>query len=461
MSFMLRRTLFFCLYVLLLTQPHLSAANPLETYGFGARAIGMGGAYSAVSDDFSAVYYNPAGLAQIDQVDIGFGMTFFDAGFKSIQNVVVGETPQGAPIIGDVDTSVSDNGGFMGGLGVGITRRIAIGVGMYVPSNKYLAKLQTQNQREPHFIWYEKRPQRFAILVAAGVEILKGLYVGAGADILFGPEGQVKVMVPVGGEGTVDLSLLFRPRIFPYGGLLYKIKDNMSIGLVYKEERTQGEVDITLSAEISIQDAVMPIAGKMDSMIFYSPRQVTLGWSWKPGERLHVSLDLAWLQWSKFQDATMKMLVQFFDSAYVPFQERLDPGFHDTFLPRAGIEYAVKTLDGFSWAEAIELKLRGGYSFVDSPVPEQTGITNYLDSDTHVFSCGLGAALLKPFNMNRTFHMNLYFQVHHLTNREHIKEEEVVDLNGDGSPDTRVIGYPGYVTGGDILAGGFTVGVSF
>ena len=36
-------------------------------YGAGARALGMGGAFTAVADDGSAPYWNPAGLSQIDE----------------------------------------------------------------------------------------------------------------------------------------------------------------------------------------------------------------------------------------------------------------------------------------------------------------------------------------------------------------------------------------------------------
>ncbi|MBA3065742.1 UPF0164 family protein [bacterium] len=37
----------------------------------GARAVGMGGAYTAVASDISALYYNPAGIGNISQMQIG------------------------------------------------------------------------------------------------------------------------------------------------------------------------------------------------------------------------------------------------------------------------------------------------------------------------------------------------------------------------------------------------------
>src|SRR5258708_2353878 len=35
--------------------------------GVGARGLGMGGAYTALADDANAVYWNPAGLAQVEK----------------------------------------------------------------------------------------------------------------------------------------------------------------------------------------------------------------------------------------------------------------------------------------------------------------------------------------------------------------------------------------------------------
>ena len=37
-------------------------ASPFETYGLGERGMAMGGAVSAIAEDYSATYYNPAGL---------------------------------------------------------------------------------------------------------------------------------------------------------------------------------------------------------------------------------------------------------------------------------------------------------------------------------------------------------------------------------------------------------------
>ena len=38
--------------------------------GFGTRALAMGGAYAAVADDYTAIYWNPAGLGQIEEAGI-------------------------------------------------------------------------------------------------------------------------------------------------------------------------------------------------------------------------------------------------------------------------------------------------------------------------------------------------------------------------------------------------------
>lgn len=49
--------------------------------GSGARSLGMGTSFLAVSDDFSATFYNPAGLAQIRQYELSGGIR--NTGFRN------------------------------------------------------------------------------------------------------------------------------------------------------------------------------------------------------------------------------------------------------------------------------------------------------------------------------------------------------------------------------------------
>ena len=69
----------FC--VLCFTRPVFSfgvqreAINIDQGFGIGARAMGMGGAHIAASEDVSAIYWNPAGLAMIRRIELSGTIT--------------------------------------------------------------------------------------------------------------------------------------------------------------------------------------------------------------------------------------------------------------------------------------------------------------------------------------------------------------------------------------------------
>lgn len=49
-----------------------TAAAQFLKIGVGARAMGMGGSFSAIANDVSAIYWNPAGIANLNRTSIGF-----------------------------------------------------------------------------------------------------------------------------------------------------------------------------------------------------------------------------------------------------------------------------------------------------------------------------------------------------------------------------------------------------
>ena len=75
-----RFPLLICLVVLSMTTAAFGSGFAL--FEAGAKAIAMGGAFAATADDPSAIFFNPAGIAQIRRGEILFGGTLINAGFR-------------------------------------------------------------------------------------------------------------------------------------------------------------------------------------------------------------------------------------------------------------------------------------------------------------------------------------------------------------------------------------------
>ena len=60
-----------CAFACSLAPP--ARANPLDAFGFGSRETAMAGANAADVQDFSANYYNPAGLALARRIELTLG----------------------------------------------------------------------------------------------------------------------------------------------------------------------------------------------------------------------------------------------------------------------------------------------------------------------------------------------------------------------------------------------------
>ncbi len=70
-----------------LTEDFFAMGNEL---GVGARAMALGGAYTGVADDYTAMYWNPAGLGQMRRMELNIGFSHnsvkADAAFLDTQN---------------------------------------------------------------------------------------------------------------------------------------------------------------------------------------------------------------------------------------------------------------------------------------------------------------------------------------------------------------------------------------
>jgi hypothetical protein len=57
---------------------HLSDSSAMSNWGigFGARSMGMGGAFIAIADDIAAISHNPAGLSQLRKPEFSLGCSY-------------------------------------------------------------------------------------------------------------------------------------------------------------------------------------------------------------------------------------------------------------------------------------------------------------------------------------------------------------------------------------------------
>lgn len=76
-----------CLLLILLLNNNLWGS--FETYEYGSKAISMGTAFTALSNDCFAIFFNPAGLSRQNNNEISFFISPYQFGFKELTTTVL------------------------------------------------------------------------------------------------------------------------------------------------------------------------------------------------------------------------------------------------------------------------------------------------------------------------------------------------------------------------------------
>ena len=423
-------------------------ASMVDVYGWGSRATAMGGAFTALADDFSAVYYNPAGLMyqrtlqrafpNRKGIKFDFGYVYGESRFTIQDDGGGGQTEDygatSGPYLGITFDPVDFHGTFR-------RKVFAFGLGFYTPVDHllYYGRYWPEERGYPFFYDYT---MRFVLMPGIAVEVLPGVSLGLGLRIL----GRLHTDT----VGTVDVDLakllssesLIRHRVrlernevnlgefedltmhlAPVIGLQYRTSKRLKFGAVYRGENYINDFGFT-NPIINLGGLLSFPQGYQFAFVrFFTPHQVVVGVAGSPAEKLTLSLDVGWFNWSGFKDI----------EAQSP-----NPPFQDTWMPRIGAEVALRE----------DIFLRAGYFYYASPVPEQRGLTNMLDNDRHVFSVGTEWVIADPLGFwDKPLYVSAHLQYHYVVRRHYAK----TDLNDPF--------YPGYSFDGIIFLGGVQISI--
>ncbi|HYA49256.1 MAG TPA: outer membrane protein transport protein [Burkholderiales bacterium] len=352
-------------------------------YEHGAAAMAMGGAFTAVANNASAIWHNPAGIAWLEGNQVMLGATFiFPSGSVTMPNL--------GPLTIKQVTQVFTPPNFY--FTHKFSDRVTAGIGFMAPFGLG-TKWQTVNNSPPDFplayLGYYNDMQTFFVNPAIAIKLLDNLSLGLGCSYIFsslkldlyqrvGPfvEGGDSYDVPTAMKGTGN-SFNFN------AGLLYKGK-GFSLGASYRSHfniKYSGTVTLDNEFIPTPFQPYVPTSGDVKTT-FKFPDILTFGLAIKITPKLLWSFDVHTYFWKRFDSYTADIT---FPSPFGTQTLTAPQNWKNSQCYRMGFEYSATK----------KLTLRLGSFFDETPQPVETMDPNLPDNDRWGIQGGLGYTIGK------------------------------------------------------------------
>ena len=411
-----RACLVACLGLLLAATASAQMDQVFEEQGVSPRDTAMGNAFSGVANDYTAAYYNPAGLFQVRKTQISVGYKYIQPVLYLRMPTAYGMNFTDYPNTRLLTLGLTSDLNFPRFLNPKITSRVSFGLAIAI--SNYLKSFTTYIAPEvPYFARYSDR-QVALLSIYAGLSIKITDWLAVGASMV--PATVTKLSAAVltltdlqhmkwtSRQAIISRSVTIAK---PVVGVMFKppvwwFRDHLSIGLVWRDE-VQGDDGTGKSRAFTqlvfadgtsyknIPYADNPVYG----LTGFSPTQVTLGFGVYPIHGMTIAVDETWKRWSRWRNF---------------MHLHPSPLWNDTFQTRIGIEHVWT----FNYMWVYSVAVRGGWYYEPSPVPDRPSSWNLLDNDKHVVSAGMGMEIghvLGFFTAPVTF--DLAYQQHILQQR--------------------------------------------
>ncbi len=380
----------------------------------GSRAVNLGGAYRALSGDWSAGFWNPAGMTRVDNWNVGANFStimptasltpasYEDHSFNGYADTEVDAVAHTffIPTTGFVhslDNGFSYGFGVFIPFGLGATWDLFNPVPGYnneagYPEEDYESDLKVIDF---HFSGAYKVTDKFSVGLGFGVvyndiiirqpSLSKPFEDTALKPLVKAPHDYLVTELELVGTG---ISYSFN------GGIIYDVNDKLSLGAsfrYYTDADLDGEIlatnyytgdPVTLATLTALHDA-----GQIDDATYQAaaaafsgqkmtyiddsdakatmplPMNVGVGIAYRPTPKLLFSFDVDWTQWSSWDTIPLEDITAVDGSTQ---DSELIENWDDTWRYSFGAEYIAYEKPNMSVA------LRGGYYYETAAIPDET-----------------------------------------------------------------------------------------
>jgi long-chain fatty acid transport protein len=337
--------------LVVLTAVSLSA-NGLNLNGVGSKAIAMGGAFIGQADDYSAIFWNPAGLSQMKNSNLSFFVT----------DLIPSGTYTFAAYGIDAKTKSAMYPSGSIAYFKPINEKLVVGLAAYVPSGTG-AKWDGEELKLLSSNFAFKWESFMAVVTVSPVIAYKVndmFSLGATLNLNY---GMMKVKRPGFGQYSEDLSG------FAFGatiGALIKPIDRLGIGLTLRTPTKvtfKGEATITAPSLPGVP--LPPLALKSDAEREATwPLWFGVGVSFKATDKLTVNADAQYTNWKKIETIPVTYTEALWKLAnnITKLSNNFVLNWKNAIQWRFGLEYAISE----------KLAMRAGYYYDPSPSPVET-----------------------------------------------------------------------------------------
>ena len=360
-----------CLSAAILTQ---------SSFGLGIRvmdenpaATARGNAFTATADNPSAVYYNPAGITQLDGLNVLdgiYGVTFDTRihlkvpsnGFDNRYD------PQAAP---QLFVTLKPKKDFP----------VTFGLGFYAP---FGFELKYDDHVPFRTLAVEGSVKFFTINPIVAWQITKTLSIGAGPTINYATAELQRGIIKPGDEfrlggsdvqGGFDAGIHWQPAMQHSFGLTY----HSGVGMNFKGHTDVHFDDVVVPVQVA-PGVVVPfraVKGQTKTLPatagFHFPQHIMGGYSFRPTPDWNFEADVDWTDWDSLNTVQIKQKT---GTIPLPFNWR------SSFTYEFGVTRYFGTYH-----------VSAGYMYAENSVPNESFNPLIPDSDHHVFSVGFGRKL--------------------------------------------------------------------